>query len=75
MYVCISTPSTRKGSHAESKASHGRKWRFFSNVLNSLLVYYTWFRKPIFCVQTMSEQYLEKLKKVIVVVVVFGNFK
>ena len=23
--ICISTPSTRKGSHAESKASHGRK--------------------------------------------------
>ena len=25
IYIYISTPSTRKGSHAESKASHGRK--------------------------------------------------
>ena len=25
VYIYISTPSTRKGSHAESKASHGRK--------------------------------------------------
>ena len=55
---CIPTPSTRKGFHAESKASHGRKQRFFSNVLNSLVFYCTWFRKPNYCVQTMSEQYL-----------------
>ena len=33
--------------------------RFFSNVLNSLVFCYAWFRKPNFCVQTMSEQYLE----------------
>ena len=57
-YIYISTPSTRKGSHAESKASHGQKEPFFSNVLNSFVFYYTWFRKPNFCVQTMSEQYL-----------------
>ena len=25
----MSTPLTRKGSHVENKASHGRKWRFF----------------------------------------------
>ena len=25
IYIYIYTPSTRKGSHAESKASHGRK--------------------------------------------------
>ena len=37
--INISTPSTRKGSHAESKVSHGRKERFFSNVLNSLVFY------------------------------------
>ena len=55
----ISTPSARKGSHAESKASHGRKERFFSNVLNSLVFYYTWFRKPNFRAQTRPEQYLE----------------
>ena len=58
-YIHISTPSTRKGSHAESKASHRRKYRFFSNVLNSSVFYYTWFRKPNFRVQTRSEQYLE----------------
>ena len=32
----ISTPLTRTGSHAENKASHGRKYRFFSNVINSV---------------------------------------
>ena len=31
----------------------------FPNVFNSLVFYYTWFRKSNFCVQTMSEQYLE----------------
>ena len=31
---------------------------FFSNVLNSLVFYYTWFRKLNFCVQTKFEQYL-----------------
>ena len=57
--IDISTPSTRKGSRAESKASHGRKQRFFSNVPNSLVFYYTWFRKPNARVQRRSEQYLE----------------
>ena len=42
----ISTPSTRKGSHAENKAPHGRKQRFFSNVLNFVVFSYTLFRKP-----------------------------
>ena len=27
--LCISMPLTRKRSHAETKASHGRKKRFF----------------------------------------------
>ena len=31
----------------------------FQNVFNSLVFYYTWFRKPNFRVQTRSEQYLE----------------
>ena len=51
----ISTPLIRKGSHAENKASQ----RFFSNVLNSVVFYYTWFRKPNFCVQAISKQYLD----------------
>ena len=33
----ISTPLTRKGSHAENQASHGQYWCFFSNVLNSVV--------------------------------------
>ena len=32
---------------------------FFSNVLNSSVFYYTWFRKPNSRVQRRSEQYLE----------------
>ena len=55
----ISTPSTRKGFHAESKASHGGKQHFFSDVPNALVFYYTWFRKPNSNVQRRSEQYLE----------------
>ena len=31
----------------------------FSNVLDSLVFYYTCFRKANFCVQAMSEQYLD----------------
>ena len=56
-HIYISAPLTRKGSHAENKASHGRKQRFFSNVLNSVVFYYTWFRKPNVCIQAMSKQY------------------
>ena len=59
IYIYISTPSTRKGSRAESKASHGPKNRLFSNVPNSLVFYYTWFRKPNSRVQRRSEQYVE----------------
>ena len=39
IYIYISTPSTRKGFHAQNKASHGRRERFSSNVLNSLVFY------------------------------------
>ena len=34
-------------------------WFSQSVTLSSLVFYYTWFRKPNFCVQTMPEQYLE----------------
>ena len=30
---------------------------FLSNVLNSVVFCYTWFRKPNFCFQAMSKQY------------------
>ena len=55
MSLCnISTPLARKGSHEENKASHGRKYRF---ILNFVVFYCTWFRKPNFCIQAMPKQY------------------
>ena len=57
--VLINIYAVNKGSHAENKASHGGKQRFFSNVPNSLVFYYTLFRKPNSCVQRRSEINLE----------------
>ena len=39
--LSIYTPSTRKGSHAQNKASHRRKWHFYSDVLIILLSFTT----------------------------------
>ena len=53
--ICISTPSTRKGKARRLMDENSVSFQMFL----ILVFYYTWFRKPNFCVQTMSEQYLE----------------
>ena len=54
----ISTPLTGKGSHTENKTSHGRKKRFLTNVLNSVVFYYMHLvQKAKFLCSTMSKQY------------------
>ena len=49
--LSISTPSTRKGFHAQNMASHGRMFIILSSFIKFC------FKKPNFCVQAMSEQY------------------
>ena len=59
---CIYTVN-KNGSHAENKASDGQKECFFSNVLNSVVFYCSWFRKPNFRVDQVTFKHVNGILK------------